>query len=98
MRVGVVGLGSIGRRHLSNLLALGCEVRAMDVSENARATAAAAYPAAKIADVMQFDGLDAIVIATPIDHHLAWVEDAIRRRLPFFVEKSIGTIEQLPRL
>ena len=31
MRVAVVGCGSIGRRHLTNLLACGCDVFAVDV-------------------------------------------------------------------
>lgn len=97
MRVGLVGLGSIGRRHLANLLALGCEVVAMDVSEEARARAHAEFPHVAIFDALPMRYLEAIVIATPIPNHLQWVEDAIRRKLPFFVEKAIGTIEQLPR-
>ncbi len=96
-RIGLIGLGSIGRRHLGNLLSLGCVVRGMDVSESARDRAKAEHPTAIISDRLDFTDLDALVIATPIEHHLMWVEEAIRRRLPFFVEKSIGTIEQLPR-
>jgi predicted dehydrogenase len=97
MRIGVVGLGSIGRRHVGNLLALGCEVVGMDLAEGARALAQSSYPTARIDRVLSFTGLDAIVIATPWDRHLEWVEEAIRRRLPFFVEKPLGSLEQLPR-
>jgi predicted dehydrogenase len=97
MRVGLVGLGSIGRRHLGNLLALGADVVAMDVSPEAIEKARAAYPHARYGDSLPFAGLDALVIATPLDSHLPWVEEAVARRVPFFVEKPLGTLEQLPR-
>lgn len=96
MRVTVVGCGSIGRRHIGNLLALGCEVHAMDISESARAQTKALFPTAQVSDVARMD-VDALVICTPWDRHLEWVEDAIRRRLPFFVEKPLGSLEQLSR-
>jgi predicted dehydrogenase len=97
MRVGLVGLGSIGRRHLGNLLALGADVVAMDVSPEAIEKARSAYPHAHYGDSLPFAGLDALVIATPLDSHLPLVEEAVARRLPFFVEKPLGTLEQLPR-
>jgi predicted dehydrogenase len=97
MRVGLVGLGSIGRRHLANLIALGADVTAMDVSAEAVANARQAHPHARYGDSLSFSGLDALVIASPWDTHLAWVEEAVARRLPFLVEKPLGTIEQLPR-
>lgn len=97
MRVGVVGAGSIGRRHIENLIGLGCTVAVCDVSAEARARVAGAYALASVGDALPFSGLDALVIATPYDQHLSWVEEAVRRRLPFFVEKPIGTAAQLPR-
>lgn len=97
MRVGVVGLGSIGRRHVGNLLAMGCEVAAIDVSETARARAKVDFPTAQIGDSLFFGWLDALVITTPWDRHLEWVEEAIRRQLPVFTEKPLGSLEQLPR-
>lgn len=97
MKVGLVGLGSIGRRHLGNLLDLGCDVVAFDVSADARAKAEASYPHARYVDSLLFAGLDALVIATPIGNHLRWVEEAVARKIPFFVEKALGTLEQLPR-
>lgn len=97
MKIGVVGTGSIGRRHIGNLLALGCEVVAMDVSEVSRAKAAAEHPHARYSDSLSFTGLDALVIATPAGNHLRWVEECVRRNLPFFVEKPIGTVGQIER-
>lgn len=40
---------------------------------------------------------DALVIATPWDRHLEYVEAAIACRTPFFIEKPLGSLEQLPR-
>lgn len=97
MRVGLCGLGSIGRRHLGNLLALGAEVVAFDISPESVKAAQAEHPHARYVDALPFAGLDALVIATPIGNHLRWVEEAVARKLPFFVEKSIGALDQLPR-
>lgn len=96
MRVGVVGAGSIGRRHIHNLLALHCTVAVCDPSPAARAVVMD-WPLAEVSDTLRFEGLDALVIASPWDRHLEWVEEAIRRKLPFFVEKPLGSLEQLPR-
>lgn len=97
MLVGVVGLGSIGSRHVGNLLELGAEVVGMDVSADARDRARVVYPHARIVDSLPFSGLDALVIAAPAENHLRWVEECVARRLPFFVEKPLGTLDQLPR-
>jgi predicted dehydrogenase len=102
VRVAVIGCGSMGRRHIRNLLALGCDVDAYDPDSLSRAQA-------RIDDchlrvyAIRHDRIDvdqcpdAYVIATPVTHHLLWVEEAVRSRTPFFVEKPLGTLEQLPR-
>lgn len=95
MRLGVLGLGSIGRRHVGNLLALGCEVYGRDRSPGAAVIAQAEHPDL-ILDYTERK-LDALVIATPWHTHLDWVEKAIEWQIPFFVEKPLGALEQLPR-
>lgn len=97
MRVGVVGLGSIGRRHVANLLALGHEVCGYELSEETAGLVRAEFPAVCLRCDGGFESLDAIVIATPAENHLPWVELAINKRKPFLVEKPLGTLEQLPR-
>lgn len=97
MRIAVVGAGSIGRRHIGTLLSLGCVVPVMDVSEAARARVQAEHPTALVSERLTCEGLDALVIATPCDRHLEWVEEAVRRKLPCFIEKPLGTLDQLPR-
>lgn len=97
LRIGVVGTGSIGQRHIGNLLSHGCVVRAMDTDPEARTRAKREHVHASVSAFIDFEGLDGLVVATPLEHHLEWVEEAIRRDLPFFVEKPLGTMEQLPR-
>lgn len=97
MRVGVVGLGSIGRRHIGNVFGLGADVVALDVDGAQIERAKAEYPMLRLAGVRFIEQLDAVVIATPWDKHLEWAEWAIEHRLPMFIEKPLGSIEQLPR-
>jgi predicted dehydrogenase len=88
-RVAVIGCGSIGRRHLANLRALGCEVLSYDVSVFA--------PASTHKAEEFIDRADAWVIATPHDNHLFWAEWAAAKRIPFFTEKPLGSLEQIER-
>jgi predicted dehydrogenase len=94
VRVAVIGLGSIGKRHVRNLLDLGCEVGGHDVDQ---ATERAAiqefgidFASGRLTDAAAW------VIATPYDWHLAWVAHAIALRKPMFIEKPLGSLEQLP--
>lgn len=94
MRVLCIGCGSIGKRHIGNLLDLGCEVSAFDVAETAfhgLPQTVRRYTQAPAED------FDAFVIATPWDQHLTWAETAVALGKPFFVEKPLGTVEELPR-
>lgn len=86
MRVAVIGLGSAGRRHVGNLLALGCEVGRYDWAEQSDVR--------PVLD-LRISQWDAVVIATPWDRHLNYVVWAIAERTPFYVEKPIGSLEQL---
>lgn len=99
MRVAVIGCGSIGRRHIGNLLALGCGVLAMD--PNADAVASATEGAKRFWMGPQHgwtpEDFDALVIAAPWDKHLDYVEAAVDCRKPFFVEKPLGSLDQLHR-
>lgn len=92
MRVAVIGLGSIGTRHVGNLLALGCDVYAYDPSIEARSRVSAQHPMARVFGLLGGDEqFDAMVIATPADSHASVVE-SIRPRFsgPLFVEKPLA--------
>ena len=98
MRIAVIGCGSIGRRHIGTLLELGCDVYAYDPSSVARNRARQEHPSARTFGVLGGDEpFSAYVIATPHHMHLYWVEEAVRRGIPFFVEKPLGALEQLSR-
>lgn len=74
MKIGILGLGSIGKRHFENFRKLGCEVRGYD-------------PGVDGYDRHQVVGwADAIVIATPTNSHAHDIGD-MPRELPLFVEK-----------
>lgn len=94
MRVSVIGCGSIGRRHIGNLLELGCDVYVTDPSAEARQRTWLEHPGARLHNG---EPVDAVVIATPWDQHLHLVEYCFERWVPFFVEKPLGSLEQLPR-
>jgi predicted dehydrogenase len=90
MRVAVLGCGSIGQRHLRTLQALGCDVGAFDVIPRSGT-------GVRCVGAFVSSHWDAVVIATPYDTHLQYVERAIHAGTPFFVEKPLGSLEQMPR-
>jgi predicted dehydrogenase len=93
LRVAGLGCGSIGRRHLRNLAALGCrDVVAYDPSPEARAAVAAETglaPVATLAEVWQ-SGPDAALVAAPTDRHVELALEACRHGCHLFVEKPLS--------
>lgn len=88
MRVAVIGHGSAGRRHATNLEALGCEVERFDWAEQDGVRPALEW-------VPRY--WDAVVVSTPWDCHLRYVEAAVAVGIPVFCEKPLGSLEQIPR-
>jgi len=93
MRFGVVGLGSMGKRRVRDLLALGHDVVGFDVREDRAAQARALFGVSTAAD---FPALlaarpDALVISTPPDRHVEYYERSFDARLPFFSEANVLT-------
>jgi predicted dehydrogenase len=97
LRVAVIGAGSIGRRHIGNLLAMGCEVTVSDPDPASCERVQRDYPEATIARGFALDGPDAFVIASPHGTHLQYVTAAVAFQIPFFVEKPIGSLAQLEK-
>ena len=90
MKIGILGYGSIGRRHAANARTLGHEVIVYD-------------PMLQDNDVKfereVYDLADAVVIATPSDCHEAGLRACIERGKHVLVEKPISTsLGQLPAL
>lgn len=79
-KIAILGAGSIGQRHMKNLMQLGCGVRAYDPANDVRKS----YRNELI------DWADAVVIASPTSNHLEDINDCRRAEKPCFVEKPIG--------
>ena len=104
IRIGLAGLGSMGRNHL-RVLSARDDVRLAAVADPDRAALAAAgratgaqpfeEPLAMIAEAE----LDAVVIAAPTTAHLALALAAIERGLPVLVEKPLAaTVDEGMRI
>lgn len=94
MIVGVSGLGSIGRQHLTAFRAAGAStLYGFDASVEMRGLALAADPSLRLVD--SFDallgsGLDALVVAVPDHAHLAQLEAAAGAGIAVLVEKPLA--------
>ena len=97
MRVAVIGAGSIGSRHVGNLLSMGCDVTVCEPYEDSRARAKARFDDARVTGirVTQEEEFDAWVIASPMNTHLSWAANAVSRGIPFLLEKPVGCLDEL---
>jgi predicted dehydrogenase len=105
VKLAVVGLGSIGRRHLENFHAVGVEVlAAYDVAPAQREAAAAQFPFVKVTPTLEaaLEGANGVVISTPPDSHLALGRMAVEHGAHLMMEKpfarSVEGVEELLRL
>lgn len=92
MRFVVVGLGSMGKRRIRNLIALGeREIVGVDQRQDRRQEAADLYQIAtceSVEDGMASDP-DAFIISTPPDHHTEYALFAAQQGRHFFTEASV---------
>lgn len=92
MKIAVIGCGSIGSRHIRNLIALGVPAEDI-VACDRRHEALSAQPDGVVCFLMSGDfgfapqDFGALLICTPAVYHALWMKVAIRARVPFFVEK-----------
>jgi predicted dehydrogenase len=93
MKVAILGLGSIGRRHLQNFKAVGVEtLTAYDASAAQRDTAAAQFPFARVVASPEaaVDGADGVAICTPPDSHLALARLGAEHGAHVMIEKPLA--------
>ena len=93
MKIGVIGLGSMGKRRVRDLLQLGHDVVGFDVRHDRRAEVADRFG---IVTVTSFDDLLQVapragVISTPPDQHQLYYELCFANKIPFFSEANIFT-------
>ena len=93
MKFAVIGCGSIGRRHIGNLLALGHEVVAWNRGETRRSRAATEFGVEVYADpdeMLNEGGANAAVICSPNTRHVADAMMAAKTSHHLFVEKPLS--------
>lgn len=105
MKIAVIGLGSIGRRHLGNLQTVGVDALVgYDAAPAQREAATTQFPFARIVDTPEaaLDGADGALICTPPDSHVTLARMAAERDAHLVVEKpfaqSVDGVEELLKL
>lgn len=93
MKIGVIGLGSMGKRRVRDLLKIGCEVVGFDISPERRNETHGLFGIKVYASIDDFIecGIDAAVISTPTDTHYDYYCQCFDRGINFFSEANIFT-------
>ncbi|MEQ9146870.1 MAG: Gfo/Idh/MocA family oxidoreductase [Cytophagales bacterium] len=92
MKFLIIGLGSMGKRRIRNLIALrNHAVEGFDLRADRRLEAEQKY---KIRTYLSFEQaiqnrFDALIISVPPDKHHIYMKEALKLRIPFFVEASV---------
>jgi predicted dehydrogenase len=99
----VVGGGSIGKRHLRNLLASGRSVAVVETRADRRAEIAAKHPEARLFPTLEAalaaERYQAGFVCLPTAYHLEPALALARRGIHLFVEKPLShTLEGIPEL
>lgn len=92
MKVLVVGLGSMGKRRIRNLLALGVqEIHAYDPRADRVAEAETQYKITATDDFSLIDLslYDRMIVSTPPDRHMHYAHLAADYKIPCFIEASV---------
>ena len=90
-RVLVCGAGSIGRRHIANLLQLGAEVSVWRVRSDLLAEIARDFPVKICTDLeTAIAEAEAVVVATATDQHVAIATAVLKAGRALFIEKPLS--------
>jgi predicted dehydrogenase len=102
MKFLVIGLGSMGKRRVRNLLAIGGhEVAGFDRREDRRVEANQKYGITVFPDAesaLAGFGPDALVISTSPEHHMTYAFRAQEMGLPCFIEASVVDADRILEL
>ena len=106
VRITVVGAGNWGRNHVRTLVSMpDVELAAIcDTDSERRAELARQYQSVLVTDSLDqaLEGVDGVVVATPVISHARVAQEALRRGLPALIEKpmalSVDEAEDLCRL
>ncbi|UIO98651.1 Gfo/Idh/MocA family oxidoreductase [Halobaculum sp. CBA1158] len=92
IRVGIVGLGGIGRHHATRLESLGADlVGGVDVDADARERFVREFDAEALEDAGElYDLVDAVFVTTPNRFHEEYAVSALERGLHVLLEKPLA--------
>lgn len=89
MKFLIIGLGSMGKRRVRNLLALGhTDITGFDVRDDRRQEGRELYGITAIEEVGDMSAYDAVFICVPPDLHMRYMKEALESRVHAFVEHS----------
>ncbi len=98
----VIGCGSIGRRHIGNLVTLQAgEIKAFDLQEDRRRDVMSQFEVETVSDLSQAwkHHPDVVLITTPTRSHIALALEAAQHGCHLFIEKPLSdTLEGVDRL
>lgn len=94
MKFLIIGLGSMGKRRARCLIRLGVpghSIVGFDVREDRREEASGKYGISTVAELTDdiWAQTDAVIVSTPPDRHLEYINLCIIHRKPVFVEASV---------
>lgn len=99
MKIAIVGLGSMGKRRIRNLVHLGeRDLVGFDIREDrVREVLSLGHQAREFTADESLRNFDAVVVSTSPAHHVSVLERAVRSKVPVFVEASV-TLDGLAQL
>ena len=101
MRFHIIGCGSIGQRHINNLLSIGQNVTIHD-KDYALAKKVSRQLGVKYIDSIIPQNTDCVCVCTPPSSHVSLAKKALKKNLHVFIEKPLSdsnrNITQLSRL
>ncbi len=103
MKIGVIGLGSIGQRHVRCLKQLGYDdIIALRTRKGAVQTLPVEFSYIKeVSDAREFYSydLDAVIISNPTSLHIETIKTPLKKAIPVFLEKPIAdSIDQVRQI